>query len=128
MHLLFALALFQIALVQSSPVKTSKRCQEYIIPLEVTSENWKWALDPIKNNYEIAAINAQSGRRDSDSVFHPMTPPSGSETATYTISGTLCQPAEGEDGTVLLATHGVGYDRSYAHRYVVDGRSATDFA
>lgn len=110
-HALFPL-LFLASLARSAPVaQVQKTCQEYIFPLNVTSMNLKWALDSLETNEDQAAYNAQTGRRDSASVFHPVTLPTAPESATYSISGTFCRPTSGGNGTVLLATHGGGYDR-----------------
>jgi hypothetical protein len=86
--------------------------QRIHLPLKVTSLNLKWALPPIKTNEDIAAWNADFGRRDANTAFHPATLPTGPETAVYTISGTFCEPVGGGNGKVILATHGAGYDRS----------------
>lgn len=59
----------------------------------------------------MAEFNAASGRRDASTTFQPFALPTAPETAAYTISGTFCEPIGGEDGTVILATHGAGYDR-----------------
>ncbi|KAH6661673.1 Alpha/Beta hydrolase protein [Halenospora varia] len=100
-------------LVQSTPLHASKSCREYTIPLNVTSDNHKWALAPLENNYDMTAFNTDLGRRDTNSAFIPITLGTVTETATYTVSGTFCEPIGGGNGTVLLATHGGGYDRSY---------------
>jgi hypothetical protein len=111
----FFLSLLSLtALAQGSPVlpvKNVKSCQDYTIPLTVTTLNLKWALDPLETNEDAAAYSIQGARRDAMTVFQPVTPPSASETTVYTVAGTFCQPTSGGNGTVLLATHGGGYDR-----------------
>ena len=108
--LLFALGLATLA--QSTPVpQGTKSCQQYNLPITITSLNLKWAIDPINTNEEMAEYNFEVGRRDSATAFHPYTLPTAPETATYTISGSFCQPSDGGNGTLLLATHGGGYDR-----------------
>jgi len=52
-------------------------------------------------------------RKDSAEVFHPL---SGVKnvTDTYEVAATFCTPKKtkgGKEKTVLLATHGLGYDR-----------------
>lgn len=73
--------------------------------------NVKWALGPIDNNQDIAAFNAEMGRRDAQAVFHPLSLPTAPETAVYTTAGTFCEPTSGGNGVIILATHGAGYDR-----------------
>lgn len=100
------------ALARSSPLPQTKRsCQEYEFVVNTTSLNLKWAIDPIENNEDVVGFLANAGRRDHESVFHPLTLPTAPEKGMYTISGTFCQPPNGGNGTVLIATHGGGYDR-----------------
>ncbi|KAI1629488.1 Alpha/Beta hydrolase protein [Exophiala viscosa] len=105
------------AVVRSTPVPatSSRSCKDYSVPLNITSLNLQWGIDPIETNEDMAAFNAEWGRRDSASTFHPAVLPSNStpEMAVYTISGTYCEPTSGGNGTVLLATHGAGYGRNY---------------
>ncbi|KAK5946190.1 hypothetical protein PMZ80_000331 [Knufia obscura] len=116
MHRFLLSTLCLAALARSTPLpQVKKSCQRYTLPLNITSLNLKWALEPLETNEGAAAYNTQTGRRDAQSVFHPVTLPTTPETAIYTISGTFCQPTSGGNGTVLLATHGGGYDRSYWH-------------
>lgn len=117
MHSLPLWVLLLTTLVAAGPIgqnPAQKTCQDYSLPLTVTTMNYKWELEPITTNEQQAAYLAQVGRRDSAEMFRPISAPNGSETATYTISGTFCSPSQGGNGTVLLATHGGGYDRSYA--------------
>jgi hypothetical protein len=103
--------LFLTTIARSAPLNATKSCKEYSLPLNVTSLNLKWALGPFESTEDMANFNANSGRRDAGSTFHPFTRPTVPETAVYTISGTFCEPASGGNGNVLLATHGGGYDR-----------------
>ncbi|KAK4942066.1 hypothetical protein LTR10_018102 [Elasticomyces elasticus] len=106
------------AVVRSNPVPapSSRSCTDYTVPVNITSLNLKWGIGPLETNEDMAAFNAEWGRRDSASVFHPVLAPSSNntpETAVYTISGTYCEPTSGGNGTVLLASHGGGYGRNY---------------
>ncbi|KIW24902.1 uncharacterized protein PV07_10585 [Cladophialophora immunda] len=116
MRLFFSSLLCLTALARGSPivpVKAVKSCQDYTVPLTVTTLNLKWALDTLETNEDAAAYSIQGARRDAVTVFQPVNPPTAPETAVYTVAGTFCQPASGGNGTVLLATHGGGYDRYY---------------
>ncbi|KEF53280.1 uncharacterized protein A1O9_10728 [Exophiala aquamarina CBS 119918] len=116
-------ALCFAALSRSTPVKPTKSCKEYTIPLKVISENLKWALGEFESNEDMVEFSAASGRRDASTTFHPFTLPTLSETAIYTISGTYCEPVGEGDGTVILATHGAGYDRNYVDYAISQGHS-----
>lgn len=90
----------------------AKSCQEYKIPVTVTTENLVFGLPPFEDDFDVADyIDNISSRSASGSLF------SGSvnETACYEISATFCTPGRGEPAThkstVLIATHGLNFDR-----------------
>ncbi|KAF2728929.1 alpha/beta-hydrolase [Polyplosphaeria fusca] len=89
-------------------------CKDYTITDKVTSENLIWAQPKFKDNYDVAAWLFNETRKDSRQVFHPFADPEN-VTAEYTLAGTFCKPKKmnGNETTVLLATHGLGYDRRY---------------
>lgn len=100
------------ALARSAPLTESQSsCKDYTLAINITSENYKWTYGPLNNNEDVAAYLTETGRRDSNDALHPIAPPDGPESATYNIAGTFCQPQDGGDGTVLIATHGGGFDR-----------------
>lgn len=68
-------------------------------------------LAPFDDDYDITVFNTALGRRNNSYAFQPFSAGTVTETATYTISGTFCELIGGGNGTVLLATHGGGYDR-----------------
>ena len=127
MDYILACFLLFTAVVRSTPVPTtsSRSCKDYSIPLNVSSVNLQWAIGPIETNEDMAGFNAEWGRRDSNSTFHPALLPSNStpETAVYTISGTYCEPTSGGNGTVILATHGAGYGKKYVYTLYTDGQT-----
>lgn len=110
----FLLSILSLATVAlSAPAAgVKKSCKDYIIPLEVTTENLIWTWDKLETNTDITLYNSEAGRRDAAEAFKPYALPTTPTTATYNIAGTFCQPSSGGDGTVLLATHGGGFDRS----------------
>lgn len=93
-----------------------KQCTEHNITVNATSENFKYILDPINSNNYLADILFQAGRRDSNTTFKPVAPPTQAETSVYTLSGTFCEPVQGGAETVLLASHGGGFDRTYVRQ------------
>lgn len=89
-------------------------CTDYIITQEVTAPVPVFGREPFESNLDVAELLINMTRISTDDY----TPSAwvGYETATrnYTISGTFCLPKEPKDGketTVLLATHGIMYDR-----------------
>jgi len=92
---------------------SSAVCQEHKVPLRITSENLIFNGTHFKDNYDLIDFVTQATRKDAATVFHPF---GGKQNVTtdYYISGTFCSPKIPKDGhekTVLLATHGLAYDR-----------------
>jgi hypothetical protein len=92
---------------------TAAICQDFMIPITVTSDNFPFVLPKFANNYDLTDFTTQLGRRDVKTSFHPFGYPV-TETATYQISASFCTPRNklgGHESTVLLASHGLGFDR-----------------
>ncbi|KAF2187680.1 alpha/beta-hydrolase [Zopfia rhizophila CBS 207.26] len=106
-------------------------CEDHTVKEEVTSTDFVWGIDKFKDNYDVAAFLTNVARKDSSKVFNPF---SGTKNVTkkYEVSGTFCTPKVKKDGketTVLLATHGLGYDRRYwASSYMPEEYSFVDYA
>lgn len=87
-------------------------CTDYTVEEKVTWNKAIWGLPKPKNNFDIAALRISAGALDGSAEFHPF---SGYEnlTSTYQLAGTFCTPSKkaGKEKTVLLASHGGGYDR-----------------
>jgi len=91
---------------------SSATCVDYTIPLSINSLNFAYNGTRFKDDVDVAEYLFQAGRIDSASTFNPV----GSfknETITYSIAGTFCTPKSpgAHSKTVLLMTHGLGYDR-----------------
>ncbi|ORY10956.1 Alpha/Beta hydrolase protein, partial [Clohesyomyces aquaticus] len=90
-------------------------CTDYNIAQEVTSSNSIWALPKFENNFDIAALNFNVTRKDAATTFAPF-PTAQNVTRSYGISATFCSlktKKSGKEKTVLVATHGLLYDRRY---------------
>ncbi|KAF2122265.1 Alpha/Beta hydrolase protein [Lophiotrema nucula] len=90
-------------------------CTDYTIKEEVTWTRNIWGLPKIQNNYDVAVQLMGMANVNKEATYHPF---SGSEnvTSTYELSGTFCSPTKKrirKEETVLLATHGGGFDRRY---------------
>ncbi|KAF2831172.1 alpha/beta-hydrolase [Ophiobolus disseminans] len=98
------------------PSSSVAQCVPYTIPISITSQNLVFNFTQFKNDLDVAYIITEITRKDSNVTFHPV---SGIKnvTTTYSISGTFCSPKKpsgnGREKTVLLATHGIGYDGRY---------------
>ncbi|KAL7904240.1 Alpha/Beta hydrolase protein [Trichoderma velutinum] len=107
------LAFLLSTLVSATSSKPLKSCTDYDIPVTVTSTNFLFG-PRFENNFELIDFLTALTSRD-NSTFHPFTG-TATQTNTYTISGTFCAPSDSKvqkKDTVLLLTHGLGFDRSY---------------
>lgn len=93
-------------------VAAGKLCQDYKIPITITTENEVFGLPRFQDNFDVADfIDTISSRTPPIDIFTG----SVNETASYTIAATFCSPDRGalasHKSTVLIATHGLNYDR-----------------
>ncbi|KAK6859701.1 hypothetical protein PG995_003337 [Apiospora arundinis] len=93
-------------------------CVDYQIPVTTRTEALIWGLPKFTTNFDASAFILSLIRRQSVPPTLPFTPFKGSKNVTgnYTIGATFCSPKNstgGHEKTVLLATHGLGYDRRY---------------
>ncbi|KAK3353891.1 Alpha/Beta hydrolase protein [Lasiosphaeria hispida] len=102
--------------VLGKPLSSQKTCTDVEIPLTVTSTNIGFGLPKFQTNFDVANfIDTVSSRNATTSGTVVAAP--HNVTATYTISATFCKPKQAlpaeRQNTVLLATHGLAFDRSY---------------
>jgi hypothetical protein len=98
-----------------------KSCVDYTIPVTVTSENFIWGLPKFKNNYDVADLFTNLGSRTAGTDFVPFNNILN-QTASYEISGRFCTPVHptgGKEEIVLLASHGVNFDKRYVLCFVL---------
>ncbi|KAF2816638.1 alpha/beta-hydrolase [Mytilinidion resinicola] len=107
-------------------------CVDYTIKQDVTSTNYIWDLEKFTSNFDTIEFLTELARKDSKTVYHPVSSNPKNETKTYEVSATFCSPKKanyGKDKIVLLATHGLGYDRRYwASAWKPKDYSFVDFA
>jgi hypothetical protein len=113
LSLLVAAAAFSPVL--STSTRSKKSCQDYKIPITVTSQNFIFGPPTFKNDYDLTDFVTDLASRTAPTDFHPF---SGQEnqTATYTIAGTFCTPKDSKakhKSTVILATHGLNFNRGW---------------
>ena len=88
------------------------KCQDYTIPLTITSENRPWIGPRWTDNYGFIDFLSIATSRPSAGFPSPVGNPVN-QTASYNISATFCTPEKPgkHSKTVLLATHGLGFDK-----------------
>lgn len=89
-------------------------CIDYTVPLTVTSQNFVFNITKFEDDFDAIDLVTEYSRKPTNIAFNPV---GGIEnvTAAYSISGTFCSPTVpvGREKTILLATHGLHYDRRY---------------
>ena len=98
-------------------VPAGAKCKDYMIPVNVTSLNYPWIAPVWTDDFGfIDFASIATSRTDYDSPA-----PIGApvlETAGYSIGATFCTPKgkpNANAGKVLLASHGLGFDRRYGN-------------
>jgi pimeloyl-ACP methyl ester carboxylesterase len=95
-----------------------RTCTNYTIPITITSNNLAFGLPTFHSNFDVANFVDTISSRNTTTAASVVSPARRNVTATYTISATFCQPAlipqnNRTKRTVLIATHGLNFDRSY---------------
>ncbi|PMD47059.1 hypothetical protein L207DRAFT_606113 [Hyaloscypha variabilis F] len=95
--------------------ETSLRvCYDYSIPVNVTNMVLASNYTPFTTNYDVADFSNGISGRDGGAALHIF---SGLKniTGVYTISASICSPRNrtSDQKTILVASHGLGYDRKY---------------
>jgi hypothetical protein len=96
---------------------TNGNCKDYSIKNTFTTDDYIWGYEKLKDNYDAAALLFNiTSKDDAAGSFDPSTG-LHENTAEYEIAGTFCSPktlkGNGTEKTVLVATHGFGFDRRY---------------
>ncbi|MCJ1461462.1 hypothetical protein MMC07_000059 [Pseudocyphellaria aurata] len=105
-------------------------CRSYTVPVTVTSANRPWVGPRWTDNYEFIDFVSIATTRVSAGFPLPVGSPVN-QTASYEIAATFCTPERGgaHSKTVLLATHGLGFDSSYWNSpYEPDNYNFVQFA
>jgi len=100
---------------QATPSTSQTTCKNYTIPLTITSPNLAFALPTFRNNFDVADFIDTISSRNASTAASVVSTTRQNITASYKIFATLCQPASKKfrSKTVLIATHGLNFDRTY---------------
>lgn len=109
--------LFCLASVLSSAgyVPKGSNCLDSIIPVTVTSNNRPWIAPRWKNNYEFIDFLFSVSSHPSAGFPPALGNNTVKQTGSYQIGATFCTPQKPgiHSNTVIVATHGLGFDRRY---------------
>ncbi|KAK0643896.1 Alpha/Beta hydrolase protein [Cercophora newfieldiana] len=99
---------------RACPTENFKICEDYTIPVTTTSNNLAFGLSEFQNNFDVSDFVDTITSRDPSTASSVLAAERQNLTANYDISATFCKPAKpGKKNTVLIATHGLNFDRSY---------------
>jgi pimeloyl-ACP methyl ester carboxylesterase len=119
MHHFLLLYFLPILLAEAHATRKSytppnANCVDYEIPAAVATKGIEWIAPKWTDNYGLIDFVFLSSARTDANFTPPITGPVDIN-GNYTISATFCFPKTKNEhsSTVLLATHGLGYDRSY---------------
>ncbi|KAF2653300.1 alpha/beta-hydrolase [Lophiostoma macrostomum CBS 122681] len=92
-------------------------CRDYSIKSTQTTKDLIWSYPRLENDFDTAALLFNiTSKDDALGSFQPFND-TKEHSAEYEISGTFCSPkalkGNGTEKTVLVATHGFGFDRRY---------------
>ncbi|KAE8446761.1 hypothetical protein EG329_011666 [Mollisiaceae sp. DMI_Dod_QoI] len=109
-----SLVLFTSQACSHSTESSSRICHDYSIPVNVTNLALTSSYQPFTSNYDVVDFAHGLSGRDGGATLHLFSVPKN-VTGVYTISPTICSPRTRtkEGKTILLASHGLGYDRRY---------------
>ncbi|KUJ15735.1 uncharacterized protein LY89DRAFT_783009 [Mollisia scopiformis] len=111
-HLQLSSLLFSVF----ASAQNSRICQDYMIPVNITSQVLVASYPHFQDSYDVVDFINNLARRDANATKSPF---SGVESATaaYNIGATFCSPGTNtntsQERTILVATHGLAYDRRY---------------
>jgi len=108
------ISLLLVVLTAANPIQPQKTCKDYTLPITTTTLNFIWGLPELETNYDATTFTTNLSTWNAATTFNPISG-AAEATADYKISGTFCAPTKGGSETVLLATHGLGFDRRFAH-------------
>ncbi|KAK4174516.1 alpha/beta-hydrolase [Triangularia setosa] len=106
------------SLLAAANAGVPKTCNDYKIPISFTSVNAVFGLDPFQTDFDVANFVTTIASRTPEISGSVLSPFSLNVTETHTISATFCRPGHGKpdpkvENTVLIATHGLNFDRAY---------------
>ena len=91
------------------------KCVDYNVSSTITYPAFTYVYPKFQDDHDVDAFLFNMTTKDATlfNSFQPLDPVSQNKTSTFIISATFCSPKNqnGKENTVLVATHGAGYDR-----------------
>lgn len=114
----YCFRLFSLMLIYASSTSgytpSTADCKNFTIPVSVTSDNYPWIAPRWTDNFGFVDFLSTASSR-ADAGFPSPLGDAVSRNGSYRIGATLCTPKQlnGNTNTVLLATHGLLWDRRH---------------
>ncbi|KAK5166349.1 hypothetical protein LTR04_000743 [Oleoguttula sp. CCFEE 6159] len=112
-----AIVLLSAALTVSCAAEPEPNCTDFVLPVTVTAPSYGLQFPPFENGYQATHFLNVATNRDAGLGPSPSKAPVN-VTQTFDVSARYCTPTKayarnGEGGSVMLLTHGIGFDKSY---------------
>jgi hypothetical protein len=88
-------------------------CTDYTVKETITYPALQWVTQRFASNHDVVALLADLASKDGLDA-PPFKNGTVNTTKTFEVAGTFCKPIcekNGKEKTVLVATHGLGFDR-----------------
>ena len=107
-----SLFLFTSRVSSHSTESKFRICHDYSIPVNVSITALEASYDRFTSNYNVVDFSNGLAGRTGATALHLFSGPT-QVTGAYTIGATICSPGNHteKEKTILLASHGLGYDR-----------------
>ena len=93
-------------------------CSDYTVTRNITSTNYLLSFPHFRSNLDVASLLFNLSRKDYATAYQPF---AGKINVTkeYEVGATFCTPSvtNGKENVILIATHGVAFDRRYVTHY-----------
>ncbi len=108
------LPVFALTAISNGYIPPSASCKNLTIPVHVTSNNYPWTAPKWTDNFGLTDFVSTASSRVDAGFPSPFGTPVV-QNGSYEISATLCVPKQSnaKTSTVLLATHGLAFDRRH---------------
>lgn len=101
-----------LLLILSLGFASARQCQNLTVSVSISANNGVFNVAIPQSNIDVTNLilnGVQQGHNATQEVLSGYQTISG----TYDIAATYCVPDKGDSGVIQLATHGIGFDRSY---------------
>ncbi|MCJ1311359.1 hypothetical protein MMC25_005030 [Agyrium rufum] len=113
-NILLLTTFFVVSAVVATYSQRGAICQDFTIPLTVTSKNYVYNATEFSSDYDVVDFTTLSSSVNSSDFFRPISAQPVKQVYDVEVFATYCYPSsKNRKNTVILATHGIGTDGRY---------------